>query len=462
MIKLSIKKLVEILEAKLIGQDDVEVENVSTDTRQSTKHSLFFALKGEKFDAHNYLDKAVEQGNVAVVVEKQCDIQVPQLIVQDTRLALGRLAQWLKAEMNPLTVAMTGSSGKTTVKEMTASILQKTAVDFDKVLFTNGNFNNDIGVPLTLLRLEPQHQFAVIELGANHQGEIAYTTELVRPNVALVNNVAAAHLEGFGSIEGVAQAKGEIYRGLAEKGKAIVNLNCQYLSMWEKEIAEHEVQSFSADNSQADFYATDVQMSETGSHFVLHSPQGQIQINLPYLGEHNVSNALAAAALAMNVGATLDDVKAGLEQKSQVKGRLYPVEPCQNLLLLDDTYNANVVSMKSAIDVLAKYQAFRILVVGDMAELGENTQLCHQEVAEHASMAKLDFVASFGQQSTVISAACFGQHFVDKAEMAKHLTQIIEEKLAHHQRVVLLAKGSRSQKMEEIIEMLKNHFGKDN
>lgn len=458
MIKLNIKQIAEILNGQLVGDDNVSVEKVSTDTRQNTPGGLFFALKGENFDAHDYVQHALEQGCVAVVVERECEMNAPQIIVQDSRLALGQLAKWLKAKINPLTVAMTGSSGKTTVKEMTASILQQLAVHIDDVLFTQGNFNNDIGVPLTLLRLTEQHKFAVIELGANHLGEIAYSTDLVCPNVALVNNVAAAHLEGFGSIEGVARAKGEIYRGLNTFGTAIMNLDCCYPELWQEEIGTRKVRSFSVMNPQADYYADNIQFSETGSRFILHTPKGWTEIRLPYLGEHNIANALAATALAMNVGADLQEVKRGLEQKIQVKGRLFPIRPCENLLLLDDTYNANVDSLQSAVNVLQKYSAFRILVVGDMAELGENSQLCHQQVADFAKKAELDFVASFGEESRVISAACSGSHFNDKRKMTKKLTALIEQKLKNKQKVVLLAKGSRRMKMEDVIDSLKDSF----
>lgn len=454
MIKITLNKLAEILKGQLIGDENIVVENVSTDTRQQTQNGLFFALKGEKFDAHHYLNAAVEQGCIAVVVDHQCDISVPQIVVADTRIALGMLGAWVKSVVNPLTVAMTGSSGKTTVKEMTASILQQTASTADAVLFTQGNFNNDIGVPLTLLRLEAKHQFAVIELGANHQNEIAYTTNLLHPNVALVNNVAPAHLEGFGSIEGVAQAKGEIYRGLTEDGVAILNLDCCYPAFWAAEIDERKVQTFSA-TQPADYWAENVRLSEQGAEFLLHSPTGSIEIHLPYLGAHNVSNALAATALAMNVGATLEQVKAGLEHRSQVKGRLFPIQVKENLLLLDDTYNANVDSLKSAINVLKSYEAFRILAVGDMGELGADTAFCHQQVADHAKAAHLDCIASFGQFSKVISN---GNHFNDKEKMAAFLIALIEEKLKENQRVVLLAKGSRSQKMEQVIELLTVHF----
>ena len=253
MIKLTTQQLAQILNADLIGDEQVVVENINTDTRKSVYNSLFFALKGEHFDAHQYLDKAVEQGATALVVQQaNTEIATPQLVVADTRLALGQLAKWLREKINPRTVAMTGSSGKTTVKEMTASILQQTAGNPEAVLFTNGNFNNDIGVPLTLLRSTEQHKFAVIELGANHQGEIDYTTQLAQPEAALVNNVAAAHLEGFGSIEGVARAKGEIYRGLTPNGMAIINSEHNYIELWQKEIGSHAIQYFNGGDYKAE------------------------------------------------------------------------------------------------------------------------------------------------------------------------------------------------------------------
>lgn len=457
MITLSLYQIASILEAQLIGDGNVTVENVSTDSRKPVNNGLFFALKGENFDAHDYVMKAVEQGCAAAVVEHPTDGNIAQLIVKDSRLALGQLAKWLREKINPKVVAMTGSSGKTTVKEMTASILQQCAVDFDDVLFTQGNFNNDIGVPLTLLRLTEKHKFAVIELGANHIGEIAYTTALAQPDVALVNNVMAAHLEGFGSLDGVATAKGEIFRGLTHHGVAIINKAHNYSQKWQAEIGDHSVQYFAYDDPKADYYAENIVFSEQGAAFVLHTPQGNVQIDSPYLGEHNVSNALAATALTMNVGVTLAQVKKGLETPSLVKGRLFPIVPCENLLLLDDSYNANVGSMKSAISVLQKYSAFRVFVVGDMAELGDNTPLCHQDVGEFARAAKLDLVISFGRSSSVISAVNLGRHFTDKTELVAYLTPIIKQQLTQ-QKVVVLVKGSRSMKMEDVIDLLKGNF----
>lgn len=467
MIKLTSQQLSNILNAQLFGEADIEVNAVNTDTRKTVQSAVFFALKGEHFDAHHYLDAAVEQGALVLVVEQineklaqQCSQPIAQLVVPDTKLALGQLAKWLKAKLQPITVAITGSSGKTTVKEMTASILQAQAsIDnphssVEQVLFTQGNFNNDIGVPLTLLRLTEQHRFAVLELGANHLGEIAYTTDLVQPNVALVNNVAAAHLEGFGSIEGVAQAKGEIFRGLQVNGIAVMHKDHNHLAIWQNEIGERKVCTFSDSNHSADFYAVNVQCNGSGSQFELRTPQGSVSINLSYLGKHNVNNALAATALAMNVGASLTAVKQGLEKGSQVKGRLFPVLVNKNVLLLDDTYNANVDSLSAAIKVLQGYVGYRILVVGDMAELGNNSANCHQQVADVAKQANLDMVLSFGEESAVISTACGGKHFQDKSALCQYVQQVIEQTQAH-QNIVLLAKGSRRMKMEEVIQYLK-------
>lgn len=453
MIKLSTVQLAQILQAKLIGDENVQVAEINTDTRKSVSNSLFFALKGEKFDAHQYLDQAVSQGALALVVQQEnSSILVPQLVVKDTRIALGELAKWLREKINPRTVAMTGSSGKTTVKEMTASILQHTAADSEAVLFTNGNFNNDIGVPLTLLRLTEKHRFAVIELGANHQNEINYTTKLVQPNAALINNIAPAHLEGFGSLVGVVQAKGEIYRGLTKNGVAIINAEHNHLDIWQKEISNHAIQYFNG----KDYSVKNVQGNEQGSTFTLVSPQGEIDISLPYLGEHNVKNALAATALAMNVGATLADVKAGLEQRSQVKGRLFPIQVTPNLLLLDDTYNANKDSLCAAIDVLKSYDAFLILCVADMKELGENSLAIHREVGQYVNLVNLDLVCSYGNESAVISEAVLGKHFTDKTEMVDFLVPLIENQLQQNKKVVVLGKGSRSMKMEDVIYSLKD------
>ncbi len=263
-------------------------------------------------------------------------------------------------------VALTGSSGKTSVKEMTAAILSQCG----NTLYTAGNLNNDIGVPMTLLRLTAEHQYAVIELGANHQGEIAWTVSLTRPEAALVNNLAAAHLEGFGSLAGVAKAKGEIFTGLPENGIAILNADNNDWANWQQVIGDRTVWRFSPNAAGSDFSAANVRITSQGTEFTLNTPKGSVDVLLPLPGRHNIANALAATALATAVGADLSAVKAGLAQLKAVPGRLFPIHLTDSQLLLDDSYNANVGSMTAAVQVLSEMPGYRVLVVGDMAELG--------------------------------------------------------------------------------------------
>ncbi len=463
MIELTTQELTQILSARLIGEN-CAVKSISTDTRNPSEQGLFFALKGEHFDGHHYLAQAEKQGCVAVVVEKPCNTPLTQLIVEDSKGALGQLAHWLKMKIAPKTLAITGSSGKTTVKEMTASILAQCAkrqnLNEHAVLFTAGNFNNEIGVPLTLLRLTEECHFAVIELGANHQGEIAYTTHLVEPDVALVNNFACAHLEGFGSLEGVAKAKGEIFQGLKQQGVAIINADCHDLPHWQETIGSRKVQRFSL--SQAvDFYPQDLRANEQGFNFTLVTPQGRALIQLPFFGAHNVSNALAASALAMNAGATLADIQQGLSQKMQVKGRLFVEQVSPNLRLFDDSYNANVASMKAGIDVLKVCEDVRFFVAGDMKELGEQSLACHQQVGLYAKQANLDGVFCFGKESAEIAKCAqadisfFSDNF---QQLEKALISAVSQALTSGKNVNVLVKGSRSMQMERVIKTLKDEF----
>lgn len=463
MIKITPEKLSEILEGTLSGKGDITLTNVTTDSRKACENGIFFALRGENFNGHRYVKDAISQGCRALVVERLCKIpdnpHVAQIVVKNTKLALGKLAKWLKFTLSPKTAAITGSSGKTTVKEMTAAILQKTAQRLnlhpDSVLFTQGNFNNDIGVPLTLLRLTEETKFAVVELGANHLKEIAYTTKLVNPDVAVINNFAHAHLEGFGSLHGVAQAKGEIFLGLKEDGTAVINLDCQDLPLWQKNIDGRDIQSFSIKDPHADYFADNIQLLPQGANFNLYTPTGNVEIYLPYAGIHNVSNALAATALAMTLGANLDDVKQGLHERMQVKGRLFFEKIGEHLTLIDDTYNANVASMQAAISVLKQQSGFRILVLGDMGELGENSLTCHQNVGEFAKNAKLDFVCTLGDKSQSIARICGGKAFSNLDDLLAFLIPFVQSK-SQQQDVALLAKGSRSMHMEYVINSLKD------
>lgn len=451
MISLTIAQLQHIVNGHAIAIADSQalIETVTTDSRNITSGALFIALVGDKFDGHNFVEQSINKGALLALVEQSINDQLPQIVVNNTHDALGLIAAWVRKQSKAKVVALTGSSGKTSVKEMTAAIL----AECGQTLFTHGNFNNDIGVPLTLLRLTEQDQFAVIELGANHIGEIAYTAQIVKPQAALVNNIAAAHLEGFGSIEGVAKAKGEIFSGLPPQGIAIINMD-SYSPKWLNLTEQQQLYRFSLNDKKADFYAESIIQSEGGVNFILQTPIGKIEIALPVIGLHNVSNAVAAAALAISVGAKLVNIKIGLEKVKAVKGRLYPIRLNDNQLILDDSYNANVGSMTAAIHVLAKQKGFRVLVVGDMAELGNNTEILHQQIGNEAKFAQLDCVVSIGKNSALISQfSGVGHHFSSKSEVSLFLKQLLKEK----QCVTLLVKGSRSSKMEEIIDNLLNN-----
>ncbi|WP_312240266.1 UDP-N-acetylmuramoyl-tripeptide--D-alanyl-D-alanine ligase [Pantoea sp.] len=447
MIPVSLKTLAEVTGGKLVGSD-LTLNDVTTDTRKVTAGSLFVALVGERFDAHDFVGDAIANGAQALLVSKHLQVAVPQVIVSDTRLAFGKLAAWVRQQAKARVVALTGSSGKTSVKEMTAAILRQCG----ETLYTAGNLNNDFGVPMTLLRLTPQHDYAVIELGANHQGEIAYTTELVRPESALINNLAAAHLEGFGSLDGVAKAKSEIFAGLPAHGTAILNQESNDWPHWQTQLHGKTVWRFAPQaQADSDFWASDVRVGVDGTRFVMHTPRGEVDILLPLPGRHNVANALAAAALALSVEVPLSAVQAGLKTLQAVPGRLFPVRLSETQLLLDDSYNANVGSMTAAAQVLGTMPGYRVMVVGDMAELGDEAEQCHREVGLAAKLAGVDRVLSVGSLSHYISEASgVGEHFASKAELVKRLRTLLSE----HPEITVLIKGSRSAAMEQVIQSL--------
>ncbi|MGY5958469.1 UDP-N-acetylmuramoyl-tripeptide--D-alanyl-D-alanine ligase [Kosakonia sp. BK9b] len=449
MISVTLSQLTGILPGELHGHD-ITIDAVTSDTRKLTPGCLFVALKGERFDAHDFADKAKAGGAGALLVNRKLDIDLPQLVVKDTRQAFGQLAAWVRQQVPARVVALTGSSGKTSVKEMTAAILSECG----NTLYTAGNLNNDIGVPMTLLRLTREHQYAVIELGANHQGEIAWTVGLTCPEAALVNNLAAAHLEGFGSLAGVAKAKGEIYTGLPENGIAILNADNNDWLNWQSIIGDRKVWRFSPNAANSDFTAINIHVTSHGTDFTLQTPAGNMDVTLPLPGRHNIANALAATALAMAVDASLDAVKKGLANLKAVPGRLFPVRLAENQLLLDDTYNANVGSMTAAAHVLAEMPGYRVMVVGDMAELGDESEACHIQVGEAAKAVGIDKVLSVGALSKALSdASGVGEHFNDKAAVAARLKALIAEQ----QIITILVKGSRSSAMEEVVRELQEN-----
>ncbi|MNB87819.1 UDP-N-acetylmuramoyl-tripeptide--D-alanyl-D-alanine ligase [compost metagenome] len=449
MISVTLSQLATILQANVSG-GELTLDAVTSDTRKITPGCLFVALKGERFDAHDFAEQAKAAGAGALLVSRKLDIDLPQVVVKDTRLAFGELAAWVRQQVPTRIVALTGSSGKTSVKEMTAAILSQCG----NTLYTAGNLNNDIGVPMTLLRLTKEHEYAVIELGANHQGEIAWTVDLTQPEAALVNNLAAAHLEGFGSLEGVAKAKGEIYTGLPLNGIAILNADNNDWLNWKSVIGDRKTWRFSPNAANSDFTATNIHVTSHGTEFTLQTPTGDVDVLLPLPGRHNIANALAASALAMAVGAPLSAIKTGLANLTAVPGRLFPIQLGENKLLLDDSYNANVGSMTAAVQVLSEMPGYRVMVVGDMAELGAESEACHIQVGEAAKASGIDSVLSTGHLSQAISQASgVGEHFADKATLIARLKALVEEQ----QIVTVLVKGSRSAAMEEVVHALQEN-----
>ena len=450
MIPVTLKWIEQQVDGELIGQD-ATINEISTDTRQISPGALFIALIGPNFDGHQFIDVAEKAGARAVIVEKHVETTLPQIRVADTRLALGALGAGVKERVSPITVAITGSSGKTTVKEMVASILSRRG----KVLATQGNFNNDIGVPLTLLRLEQDHDFAVMELGANHLGEIAYTTALVKPDVALLNNAAASHLEGFGSLFGVARAKAEIFNSLTAQGTALINGDSDFALFWQRRLVDKNVKVFATEHD-ADYRVSDIEFDVSGcASFNLTTDKGNIFIELHVPGKHNVANALAAASIALNVGATLEDVQLGLADMNPVKGRLNIHQLTPQIRLIDDTYNANVESTKAAIDLLASYPGRRIFLMGDMAELGQKARFYHEEIGAYAKEAGIDNLFSLGvlSQSTSEVFNGSGKHFDDLESLMNYLEQSVR---LERRAISILVKGSRSSKMERVVQALKD------
>ena len=474
MIELTLSELTHAVDGSLVSPLDnsgeLTIKQIITDSRALKTGEVFLALKGPNFDGHKFVKQVESLGCSAVIVDHFIEptpdyqVTVPQIVVQDTRIALGRIAAYVKQRVAPKAVGITGSSGKTTVKEMVSEILSRLGC----VLATKGNFNNDIGVPLTLLRLEEKHDFAVIEMGANHLGEIAYTTDLVKPDVAVINNIAAAHLEGFGDLCGVARAKGEIFEGLPQNGVAIYNQDSKYAHKWQWRLVDKNVCRFSCqpavENSldsnvdqQPKVYSSAVTLNDNGcASFTLNSNLGSTYIELTLPGKHNVCNAVAAAAIALEFGASLDDIQLGLVQMSPVKGRLNIHQLNEGFKLIDDTYNANVESVKAATELIANYQGLRILILGDMGELGSVARSYHQEVGEHAHKQGIDYLLTLGVLSQSSSDAFDilsgkhgkGLHFSSREQLMRILNTLVADE---KQNVSILVKGSRSAHMENVV-----------
>ncbi len=442
MIGMRLTDAVQAMHARLIGAD-AQFSGCSTDSRTLPSGALFFALSGEHFDGHRFLAEAAGRGARGAVVEREvADAGLPLLSVPDTRQALGLLAGNWRQRFDIPVVAITGSNGKTTVKEMLAAIFSQLA----PTLVTPGNLNNDIGVPLTLFGLGGAHRYGVIEMGANHPGEIALLTRLVRPKVAVITQCAPAHLEGFGSIEGVARAKAEIYSDLDADGIAIINADDAYAGYWRSCCPATRQISFGL-RSGADVSATQVQNNGGAMHFVLHTGAGKVPVRLPLLGAHNVMNALAAAACATALEIPLPRIASGLEAMRAVKGRLQLKPGCNGARVLDDTYNANPTSLQAAVDVLATFPGHHWLVLGDMGELGPTADDLHTRAGVSARQCGVERLFALGALSQC-AARAFGagaEHFTDSEALVARLRPALAADVA------VLVKGSRAMAMERVV-----------
>lgn len=447
---MSVSQAAQALATRYTGRD-ATFSAVSTDSRAIRRGDLFVALKGERYDGHSFLPQAASAGAAAALVERATDIPLPQILVEDTTFALGRLGNyWRRQFVIPL-IAVTGSNGKTTVKEMLASILREaagadSADTGSRVLATRGNLNNHIGVPLTLLELRRTHRYAVIEMGMNHAGEISYTTRLAEPDVALINNAGVAHIENLGTEEAIARAKGEIFEGLRPGGTAVINADDSFAALWRMRASGVRQLEFAL-AAGADVTAT-YTLREFDSEVVLSTPLGTAPAVVPAPGLHNVRNAVAAcaAATAINIPATI--IAAGLARFGGVKSRLQRKGGAHGAMLIDDTYNANPDSLRAAIEVLALGGGRKLLVLGDMGELGRDAAAMHAQIGEFARAAGVARMFTLGELSAHATTA-FGAG-------ARHFTRIedllaeIENTLAPD--VTMLVKGSRFMQMERVIK----------
>ncbi|MBA3022575.1 MAG: UDP-N-acetylmuramoyl-tripeptide--D-alanyl-D-alanine ligase [Gammaproteobacteria bacterium] len=435
------------LHARMDGAD-VRFSAVSTDTRNIAPGDLFIALRGEHFDGAQFVAQAAQAGAVAAIVKEGSvleEVGCPVLFVPDTRLALGKLAaHWRKRFDIPL-LAITGSNGKTTVKEMLAAILSAHAGE-EAVLATRGNFNNDIGMPLTLLKLREQHRYAVIEMGMNHPGEIEYLTHLAQPDVALVNNASGAHLQGLGSVEGVARAKGEIFAGLQSNGTAVINADDAHAGLWRTLAYKHRVFDFALEHTAA--VKGEWQAQGFGGELRAYTPAGELRAVLQVPGEHNARNALAAATAALAVHVPLETIEHALESFGGVAGRLQRKQALSGATLIDDTYNANPASMHAALEVLAQATGMRIFVLGDMGELGEDAAQFHREIGITARELGIERLYALGELSSQ-AVAEFGKgaaHFDDVDGLLAVLKDGMDAQ------TTVLVKGSRFMKMERVVQ----------
>ncbi|BBG29672.1 UDP-N-acetylmuramoyl-tripeptide--D-alanyl-D-alanine ligase [Zymobacter palmae] len=455
MMNVTLQALADDIHGCWTGAAGTLITAVGTDTRAVTSGMLFVALRGERFDGHRYAQQALEAGAVAVVVDHDLSEQYPdvagrQLIVADTRLALGQLAGAVRDRWTGTVIALTGNSGKTTVKEMVLTLLSE-AVGEQAVLATEGNLNNDIGAPLTLLKLQPRHCYAVIELGANHIGEIAWTAALARPDVSIITNVTGAHVGEFGGMGMIAQAKGEILSATSVSGHAVLPAADRYLPFWQS-LASRRIQAapelFGLDHVEG-WHVRDCVPLANGFRFTLCHQQRVVgEVTLPMLGRHNVVNALAAAAAVHAVGVEDKAIVAGLSRCRSYAQRMLCVEGRRGLRVLDDSYNANPGAMKAALETLVTQPGPHWCFMGAMGELGAASAQLHTDVGHYARALGVSLV-TFGDDARAAAVAADGQHFEDWDALVAFARQSLPDHAS------VLVKGSHAMHMERLVEQLR-------
>lgn len=435
--------------ASMLGLRDplpeTDFQGISIDSRTLQPGNLFIALTGERVDGHDFIETARQQGAAAALVSRRVDSTLPQLVVDDVVAALGKLGSAWRDQFHIPFIAVTGSNGKTTLKNMVTAILVAACTGNEQqVLSTQGNLNNHLGLPLTLARLNHTHRYAVIEMGMNHFGEIDYLTHLTKPQVAAITNAGSAHLEGVGSLEGVARAKGEIFSGLQMGGTAVLNRDDAFYDYWRSLIGMHPHISFGFHPDAM------VRADNHGDIMTMHTPRGSLAIRLPLLGQHNAQNALAAAACALAIDIPLQAIQSGLEKIKPAPGRLQVHTLPNGVKIIDDTYNANPFSLQAAVHTLAAFAGKKIFVLGDMKELGSDAKSLHQAAGQTIREAGIDYLFTYGELSQH-TAHAFGEgayHFNEQEKLVTALKPFL------FNTTTILVKGSRSMKMEKVVNGL--------
>jgi len=442
---MNVSQAAQALGAQFHGRD-VEFTAVGTDSRTLKRGELFVALKGERFDGHAFVAQAATAGAAAALVERADEtVALPQIVVANTTRALGHLSNFWRRRFKVPLVALTGSSGKTTVKEMLAAILRAASGE-NAVLATRGNLNNHIGVPLTLLELRREHRYAVIEMGMNHAGEISYVTQLAEPDVALITNAGTAHLEHLGSAEAIARAKGEIFEGLKSNGIAIFSADDRFAPLWRTLVGTKRQLEFGIATGAA--VTAVYKVRQLDSEIVLKTPLGEAAVVVPVPGLHNVRNALAASAAASALAVPVATIATGLAHFRGSNGRLQRKQSRSGATVIDDTYNANPDSVRAAIDVLAQQSGKKILVLGDMGELGGEAAALHAQVGDYARRAGINRLFALGEMSahTVRAFGADARQFTQTADLIATITPLLTPD------TTLLVKGSRFMRMERVVE----------